>query len=100
VYGWKRIGEITREVLGRKALTLRIPEVGVYAIATIAEGLAFFSPQPALINLEKAKDMVQDYWTCSSAKASAHFGYEEQLSIEEGLRNTVQWYRDHGWLKP
>lgn len=99
VYGWKFIGELTRSILGRKALTVRIPEAGVYGIAAIAEFFSLFSSKPALINLEKARDMVQDYWTCSSAKAQAHFGYEEQLSIEDGIRNTVTWYQDHGWLK-
>jgi len=45
------------------------PEFGVFAIAAVAEGLAKFSPKPALVNFEKARDMVQEYWTCDHHKA-------------------------------
>ena len=99
VYGWKEVGEITRSVLGRRALRLRIPESGVYVIATFAEFFALFSSKPALINFEKARDMVQDYWTCDSSKAKRDFGYEQEISLEEGIRITVDWYKSNGWLK-
>ena len=36
-------------------------------------------------------------WT----KANREFGYEPQVKFEEGLRETVQWYRDNeAWWKP
>lgn len=97
-YGWKEIGEVTREILGKRAIRLRIPEAGIYVIAAVAEFLALFNPKPALINFEKARDMVQDYWTCSGAKAKADFGFEQQISLEQGIRETVEWYRHTGWI--
>jgi dihydroflavonol-4-reductase len=99
VYGWKEVGEITRSILGRRALRLRIPEAGVYMIATFAEFFALFSSKPALINYEKARDMVQDYWTCDSSKAMRDFGYQQKITLEEGIRVTVEWYKAQGWLK-
>jgi dihydroflavonol-4-reductase len=99
VYGWKEIGQITRAVLGKKALTVRIPEGGVYVVATFAEFFALFSSKPALINFEKARDMVQDYWTSDSSKAKRDFGFEQQISLEEGVRDTIAWCRKNGWLK-
>jgi len=99
VYGWKEIGEVTREVMKKNALRLRIPEFGIYGIAAFAEFFSLFSPKPALINFEKARDMVQNYWTCDSSKARRDFGYEQQLSLEAGIRDTVSWYKAHKWLK-
>ena len=99
VYGWKEVGDVTRAVMGTRALRLRIPEFGVYTIAACAELLSLFSAKPALINFEKARDMVQDYWTCDSAKAQRDFGYEQQVSLENGIRETVAWYTSHGWLR-
>ena len=98
VYGWKEVGEVSRSVLERKVVRLRIPETGVYIIAAFAELFAFFSSKPALLNFEKARDMVQDYWTCDSSKAKQDFGYEQEISLEEGIRTTVQWYKQHRWL--
>ena len=98
-YGWKEIGDVTREIMGRSALRLRIPEAGIYAIAAFAEFFALFSPQPALINFEKARDMVQDHWTCSGGKAKADFGFEQEIFLEQGIRETVEWYRAQGWIR-
>jgi nucleoside-diphosphate-sugar epimerase len=28
-------------------------------------------------------------------RARAHFGYQPKFSFEEGLRNTIEWYREH-----
>lgn len=98
-YGWLEVGQVTRKILGRRALTVRIPEAGVYVIAAFAELFSRFSPKPALINFEKARDMVQNYWTCDSSKARRDFGYEQELSLEEGIRDTIAWCRNEGWLK-
>ena len=97
-YGWKEVGEITRRAMGRRALRVRIPEPGVYAIASVAHFASLFSPKPALINLEKARDMVQDYWTCDSSRAKLDFGFEQEISLEEGIRDTVAWYKKVGWI--
>lgn len=98
VYGWKEIGEVTRTVLNRKAIRFRIPEFGVFAIAGVAEFLALFSAKPALINFEKARDMVQDYWTCDPSNARKDFGFVQEISLAEGIAGTVAWYKDAGWL--
>jgi nucleoside-diphosphate-sugar epimerase len=97
-YGWKEVGEVTRGAMGRGAIRVRIPEPLVYVISAFAEVGAKFSPKPALINLEKARDMVQDYWTCDSSKAAREFGYRQEISLEAGIRGTVEWYRKQGWL--
>jgi nucleoside-diphosphate-sugar epimerase len=97
-YGWKEVGDLTSRIIGKRVIRVRIPEPAVYVIAAIAEAFAMFSSKPALINLEKARDMVQEYWTCDSSKALREFGYEQQISLEEGILNTVDWYRAHGWI--
>lgn len=99
VYSWKEIGDVTRAALGKKALRLRIPAPGVYAVAGVAELLAKFSPKPALINIEKARDMVQDYWTCDASKAKRDFGFEQEVSLHDGVTETVEWARAQGWLR-
>ena len=97
-YGWREIGDVARRVMGKLVLRVHVPEFGVYAIAAVGELMAKFSRKPALISFEKARDMVQDNWTCSSAKAKRDFGYEQEISLEEGIRDTVAWYKMEGWL--
>ena len=84
--------------MGNRALRVRLPEAAVFGIAAVAELLALFSSKPALINFEKARDMVQDYWTCDASKARRDFGFEQGISLADGVRNTVEWCRKQGWL--
>lgn len=98
-YNWKEVGDVTSRVMNKKALRVKIPEFIVYVIASLAEFGALFSKKPALLNLEKVKDIIQDAWTCSIAKAKNDLGYREQRTLEEGIRETVQWYHQEGWLK-
>lgn len=98
-YDWNEIGEITMRVLARKAITLRIPEPLVYLVAGFVGFLSLFSSKPSVLNWEKGKDMVQKAWTCDISKAKTILGYREQFSLEEGIRETIQWYRENGWMK-
>lgn len=97
-YGWEEIGEATRKAMNKGALRIRLPEFAIYIIAAFAEFFSLFSPKPALINLEKARDMVQNYWTCDPSKAKRDFGFEQEISLEEGIRRTVEWYAEMKWL--
>jgi nucleoside-diphosphate-sugar epimerase len=98
IYGWRAVGDVTRGILGKNAMRLRIPEGGVYIISAFAELFSIFSTSPALINFEKARDMVQDYWTCDCSKARRDFGYTQEISLESGIAETVAWYKKQGWL--
>lgn len=98
-YTWKEVGEITARVMGKRVLRLRIPEFGVYTIAGFSELFGLVTRKPVLLNFEKARDIVQDAWTCDITKAKTELGYRETMTLEEGVRNTVEWYREHGWLK-
>lgn len=98
VHGWKEIGEITREVMSIRALRVRVPETAVYIIAAFAELLALMNAKPALINFEKARDMVQDYWTASPDKAKRDLGFEQEIPLSVGIRDTVEWYKQNNWL--
>jgi dihydroflavonol-4-reductase len=97
-YTWKEIGDATCRVMGRKALRVRIPEFGVYAIAACAEFYSLITRRAVLINFEKARDMVQNSWTCDPSKARRELGFTSALTIEQGIAETVEWYIQQGWL--
>jgi nucleoside-diphosphate-sugar epimerase len=98
-YTWKEIGEVTARVMQKKGLRLHIPVSLVYTIAAVSELFSMVTGKAVLLNWEKAKDIVQDSWTCEISKAKKDLGFQESCSLEGGIRNTVQWYREQGWLK-
>ncbi len=97
-YDWDSVGNIIGDVLNKKAVKIRLPHFSVYGIAAIAQFFAMFSSKPATFNLEKAKDFVQKYWTCDTSKAKRDFGFQSEISIEEGIKRTIEWYKKEKWL--
>jgi dihydroflavonol-4-reductase len=97
-YNWKIIGDITSKVLGKNPVKVKIPHFVVYIVAAIAQFFSVFSSKPATLNLEKARDLVQPYWTCDVTKAIKQLGFHQQVSIEDGIKRTCDWYKQMGWL--
>jgi len=98
-YNWKQLGEITSKIMGKKVIRVKIPAACVYTVAAFAQFFSVFSSKPAVLNIEKGKDIVQNAWTCDIAKARKELGFKETMTIEEGIKNTVDWYRQKGWIK-
>ncbi|NOX66520.1 MAG: NAD-dependent epimerase/dehydratase family protein, partial [Chlorobi bacterium] len=92
-YTWLQIGEVLQKIMNKKAFTLRLPHSLVYGIAAVAQFFSMFSSKAATFNLEKARDFVQEAWTCDTAKAQRDLGYKQNYSLEEGLKRTIDWYR-------
>lgn len=97
-YTWDEIGDITGEVFGKKSFQVGVPHPIVFGIAGVAELFSNFSSKPATLNIEKARDITQTYWTCSTKKAMDDFGYRQNIDIREGVRRTVAWYKQMGWI--
>jgi nucleoside-diphosphate-sugar epimerase len=97
-YNWEQIGEVSHQAIGKKAFTIKIPHFLVYTVAAVAQFFAMFSSSAATFNLEKARDFVQEAWTCDVSKAVRDLGYHQTVSLEEGIKRTVDWYRAMKWL--
>ena len=97
-YNWDEINKITAEVLGKKAIRIKVPHFMVYSIAAIAQFFSLFSSKAATLNLEKAKDLTQHAWICDTSKAMRDFGYKQNVSIEEGIKRTCKWYKKMKWI--
>lgn len=97
-YDWEQIGEVSHRAIGKKAFTIKIPHFLVYTVAAVAQFLALFSSRAATFNLEKARDFVQKAWTCDVSKAVRDLGYHQTVSLEDGIKRTVDWYREIKWL--
>jgi len=97
-YNWPQIGKIIHKAMGKGAITLRLPHVLVYTVAAFAQFFSMFSSKPATFNLEKARDFVQEAWTCDTTKAQKELGFSEKYSLEEGMKATIDWYKKEKWL--
>ena len=97
-YTWDEVGDVTSNVMQKKPFKVAVPHTIVYTVAAIAQFLSMFSKKPATLNLEKAKDITQNAWICDTSKAMGDLGYRQKISLEDGIKRTVEWYRQMKWL--
>ena len=97
-YTWQEINAITARVLNKKPIIVKVPHFMVYTIASCAQSISIFSSKPATLNIEKAKDITRQYWTCDTSKAMKDLGYRQKISIEDGIKRTCEWYKQMKWI--
>ncbi|HYE97173.1 MAG TPA: NAD-dependent epimerase/dehydratase family protein [Rubricoccaceae bacterium] len=96
-YAWNEIREAAIAALGRSVLRVNVPRPLVGPAGAAAEAFGRLIGQYPPLNREKARE-AKASWVVSSEKARRHFGYQPEVDVEEGMRETVDWYRQHGWL--
>jgi nucleoside-diphosphate-sugar epimerase len=95
-YTYREVYEIISRITGRKPPTLSLPKLAAKAliypvfIAKSAFGEWSFLWDP------KTVDAVTSNRAYSIEKAKSELGYSPKHSLEEGLKGTIQWYRDNG----
>jgi nucleoside-diphosphate-sugar epimerase len=97
-YTWEEVGDVTSKIMKKRPLKVKVPHFMVFTIAAVAQFFALFSSKPATLNIEKARDITQTSWTCDTSKAVRDLGYHQKISLEEGIRRTVEWYEKMKWL--
>ncbi len=97
-YTWNEIGYVTRSVLNKKLLRIRVPKPFVFVIAGAAGFISKFKEKPSVLNFEKGYDLTQDNWCCDITKAKTELGYRQDVTLADGVKETVKWYLDNKWM--
>jgi dihydroflavonol-4-reductase len=98
-YNWQEIGNITSNLLGKKAIKVRVPHWIVYTVGAIAQFFSVFSKKAATLNLEKCFDITRKKWVFSNNKAKRELGFKEKYTLEESFGKTIEWYKEMKWIK-
>ncbi len=98
VYTAKRFNEILKVGLQKKTISLVFPIPLVKAISFITEGVGKLTGKVPIVNKERLKEFVAPNWSVDASEIEA-LGYTPQYGLEAGLKNTIDWYKEHGWIK-
>ena len=96
IYSWSRFIQVAARIMGRKSLAVTIPWRPAYLLFQVLSSLAPSSE--AAIYLDKLREMKYKYWVCSPEKAKTELEFIPQLDLLQGMRQTINWYREEGWM--
>lgn len=94
----EEIGDIFAQAMGITALCIRVPKQMILGIAFFSEYFSKLSKRPALLNRDKAVEMIQKDWVCDITKAKTVLGFEPRTPLSAGAKFTIEWYKKENWL--
>ncbi len=97
-YGWKELGDAAALAIGRRARAFPVPKSLIRAYAVISDLIAALRRRPTLLDRTRTKEMMEPNWVCDIGKSGRLLGFEPRVTLDEGARLTLRWYKEAKWL--
>ncbi len=100
VYSSRMFSDYIQQELGtRHVLHLKAPLFVLKMVCAVSEWFASLRGKVSTLNKDKYKIMSQRNWNCDIEPMLTELEYTPQWDLERGVKETVAWYKSHGWLK-
>jgi dihydroflavonol-4-reductase len=97
-YYQSEVANLIANALKKQPRRIAIPKPVAYIAALGVEAYAALTAKPPVINRDKVTDLSQRCWGCSAELAKRDLGYQQKVTLENGLHETIEWYKQEGWL--
>ena len=99
VYQSATFSKLIHEALGRPWwIRLTVPEWVLRIVTFCGEYAGRMTGKVTALNNDKYNILRQRNWRCDIEPARKELGYEPKVMLEEGVKRTIKWYKDNGWL--
>ena len=99
VYSSRTFSDLIKKELGVKhVLRIVAPIWFLKVVSTVAEEMAHLTGRISALNRDKYNIMKQRNWRCDISAARRELGFKPEYDLERGVRITMKWYKDEGWI--
>lgn len=99
VYQSATFSNLIHDELGRPWWIRITAPVWVLRIVTFfGEYIGRMTGKVTALNNDKYNILRQRNWRCDIQPAIEELGYEPKVQLEEGVKRTIKWYKDNGWI--
>lgn len=99
VYRSSTFSDLIRRELGRPWwIRITAPIWLLRVITLCGEYTGRLTGKVTALNNDKYHIMRQRNWRCDITPAQQELGYRPQVMLDEGVRRTIKWYKENGWL--
>ena len=98
-YTWEQVCFAVSDAMGkRRPRIVPLPDALSYAAGLGSQLQAKLRGTVATLNLDKAREIACEAWTCSPARAKREIAYQPRMNLRDGMQTAVDWYRKEGLL--
>ena len=99
VYQSTAFSDLIHEELGRPWwLRITAPVWVLRVVTFFGEYIGHMTGKVTALNNDKYNILRQRNWRCDIEPARRELGFEPKVQLKEGVKTTIQWYKDHKWL--
>ena len=98
VYSWSEVGEALAAAVDRRTRVLRMPPAAFLAAGAAAELASKLTGGTPIFDRRRARDLTLRSFTSEIDLTRRALGWSPETSLRDGMAETVDWYRRHGWL--
>ena len=99
VYQSTTFSDLIHEELGRPWWIRITAPVWVLRIVTFfGEYIGRMTGKVTALNNDKYNILKQRNWRCDIQPAIDELGYQPKYDLKRGVKETIKWYKDNGWL--
>jgi dihydroflavonol-4-reductase len=92
------IGQAAAEALGTTPRRIIVPMLAVFGTALVSEFSSRLRRRPTAVNRNKYRDYRQQSWVADVQKSRERLAFVTEYTLDDGVYETIRWYRDNGWL--
>ncbi|MDB4927142.1 NAD(P)-dependent oxidoreductase [Mucilaginibacter sp.] len=97
-YDRYELGHTAKNILSIKTIKFHLSVNFVKLIAVISEKVSSLRNKAPILNIEKLNELTAVNWSCSIELAKQDLGFYPQYGLEDGLYETLKWYKENEWL--
>ena len=99
VYQSTTFSDLIHEELGRPWwLRITAPVWVLRVVTFFGEYIGHMTGKVTALNNDKYNILRQRNWRCDIEATRHELGFEPKVQLKEGVKTTIQWYKDHKWL--
>jgi nucleoside-diphosphate-sugar epimerase len=90
--------EAAERAMDRRArLRIPLPRPVTLGAAFATELFGKVTNRAVIFTRDKCNELFEQ-WVSDSTEARKQLGWQPRLRFDEGIKLTIDWYREHGWL--
>ena len=89
---------LQREMGTRHVLHIKAPLWFLRTVCAVNGTVCQWLGKLTTLNMDKYHILAQRNWNCDIEPARRHLTYNPQWTLDAGVRESVRWYKEAGWL--
>lgn len=98
-YSWAAIATAAGRAVGRRPRLIPVPPGIVRAMGWCFGAMAYVTGRPVMFTGGKAREALHPDWSSDRRRQPPPEVWQPVIDLDEGFRETVEWYSSHGWIR-